>query len=196
MSSGRSNVALFAVVAAALVAQPARANETGPTMVVWAWHRNGSLESLSPDRFEVAFLARTLTLQSGGVAIAHRRSPVRVAPGTRLTAVVRIERDPALSADSAQRWLAETRDAVLGAHARAHAALQIDFDAPRSFRPFYRALLAQIRATLPRATRLSMTALGSWCTGDRWMHDLPADEIVPMLFAMGRGGAPVHRVLA
>jgi len=32
---------------------------------------------------------------------------------------------------------------------------------------------------------LSITALASWCAGDRWMRGLPIDEAVPMLFRMG-----------
>jgi len=39
---------------------------------------------------------------------------------------------------------------------------------------------------------LSVTALASWCAGDRWMHGLPIDEAVPMLFQMG----PEHTIYA
>jgi hypothetical protein len=31
-----------------------------------------------------------------------------------------------------------------------------------------------------------MTALASWCLRDQWIKNLPADEIVPMLFSMGK----------
>jgi hypothetical protein len=65
-------------------------------------------------------------------------------------------------------------------------AVQIDFDARRSERPFYRSLLAAVRATLPRKVPLSITALASWCSYDNWLDGLPVDEAVPMLFRMGR----------
>jgi hypothetical protein len=66
-------------------------------------------------------------------------------------------------------------------------AVQIDYDATASERPFYRRLLAAVRKRLPAAVPLSITALASWCAGDRWLRDLPVDEVVPMLFRMGPG---------
>ena len=38
-------------------------------------------------------------------------------------------------------------------------ALQIDFDAPESARPFYRDLLVNLRSQLPEDTFISITAL-------------------------------------
>jgi hypothetical protein len=72
-------------------------------------------------------------------------------------------------------------------------ALQIDFDAPESARPFYRALVADVRRELGPDVFLSVTALLSWCaTPHSWLHNLPADEIVPMAFDPGvRPGAGV-----
>lgn len=172
---------------------PQSARATAPTtVVVWAWHGARHLDSLDPRRFEVAYLARTLTIEPSGVRVERRRSPLYVAPAIRLTSVVRIERAAGLSSERAQTSLDQLSEVVLGALRPESVRLQIDFDAPQSFRPFYRALLRRIRARLPPGIELSMTALASWCTGDRWLADLPVDEIVPMLFAMGRGGAPVH----
>ncbi len=62
-------------------------------------------------------------------------------------------------------------------------AVQIDFDATVSERPFYRQLLEDLRREL--LVPLSITALASWCLGDRWLEDLPIDEAVPMLFRVG-----------
>src|SRR5208283_4201241 len=42
---------------------------------------------------------------------------------------------------------------------------------------------------------ISITALASWCIGDRWMEGLPVDEAVPMLFRMGVGQGEVSRFL-
>jgi hypothetical protein len=64
-------------------------------------------------------------------------------------------------------------------------AVQVDFDATRSEREFYRSLLFELRQSLPETTALSMTALVSWCQGDNWLEQLPVDEAVPMLFRMG-----------
>ena len=43
---------------------------------------------------------------------------------------------------------------------------------------------------------ISITALASWCLGDRWLEDLPIDEAVPMLFRMGTDEEPVRAALA
>ncbi len=63
--------------------------------------------------------------------------------------------------------------------------VQIDFDAPVSQRSFYRELLSRLHSELPRHVELSMTALASWCIGDRWLDKTAADEVVPMFFYMG-----------
>ena len=71
-------------------------------------------------------------------------------------------------------------------------ALQIDFDATSRERPFYGALLAQLRRLMPADWPLSITALASWCLGDPWIRDVPVDEAIPMLFRMGADGGAVR----
>jgi hypothetical protein len=77
-------------------------------------------------------------------------------------------------------------------------AVQSDFDAPASLRGDYARLLAAIRAALPAGVGLTMTALGSWCSRDDWLGEVAGhvDEIVPMLFSMGRGGQEVWQQIA
>src|SRR4030095_8793182 len=75
------------------------------------------------------------------------------------------------------------------------SAIQIDFDALVSERDFYRALLQDLRAQLPNNVPLSMTALASFCIGDRWLDDLPVDEAVPMIFRMGADDRTVKNLL-
>jgi len=64
------------------------------------------------------------------------------------------------------------------------AAFQVDFDATRSQREFYRSLLIDLRHRMPPRLPLSMTALASWCSRDDWISNLPVDEAVPMFFRM------------
>jgi hypothetical protein len=40
-----------------------------------------------------------------------------------------------------------------------------------------------------------MTALASFCVGDRWLDDLPVDEAVPMIFRMGADTRTVRSFL-
>ena len=76
------------------------------------------------------------------------------------------------------------------------SAIQIDFDAASSERTFYSGLLKELRARLPAGTPLSMTALASFCIGDRWLDDLPVDEAVPMIFRMGADDKAIKNSLA
>jgi hypothetical protein len=176
-----------------------RVDEKGlPHVILWAWERPEDLEFLDPERFGVAFLAQTLALSGEEVIYHPRRQPLKVSPETKLIAVTRIEAQKttgqrnALSAGQRERLvslIAKTRELpnVFG--------IQIDFDAAVSEREFYRALLRDLRRTLPDELPLSMTALASFCVGDRWLSDLPVDEAVPMIFRMGTDDRPIRNLL-
>src|ERR1041385_1664965 len=159
-----------------------------PRFVLWAWERPEDLKNIDANRFAVAFLAQTLVLKGGEVIFDPRHQPLDVSPDTKLVAVTRIESQKqtgeraALSDAQIQRAISlilRTREL------RNVSAIQIDFDAAVSEREFYRALLRNLRAKLPDNVPLSMTALASFCVGDRWLDDLPVDEAVPMIFRMG-----------
>ncbi len=155
---------------------------------LWAWERPEDLRFV-PDDVGVAFLETTLVLDGDAVHDVPRRQPLRVRAGQPLMAVVRIEDDR--RAPSRLDGSVRTRivDHLLAAAAEPGVgAVQIDFDATLSQRESYRALLREARARLPTSTRLSVTALASWCLFDRWIDADPwvVDETVPMLFAMGR----------
>jgi hypothetical protein len=170
-----------------------------PRVILWAWERPENLEFLDPERFAVAFLAQTLVLQGGEVVMHRRRQPLTVAPKTKLIAVTRIEARKttghAASLSSTQR--SEVVSLVTRTmELKNVAAIQIDFDAVTSERQFYRALLQDLRAALPDKVPLSMTALASFCVGDRWIKDLPVDEAVPMIFRMGADNVAIRNLLA
>jgi len=165
--------------------------------MLWAWEQPQDLRGLDPARVGVASLTRTLTLTGDRVTVRPRLQPLLVTPGTRIVAVGRIESDrsyqPVLSPRQRSQTVAE-----LAALARRPGvvAVQVDFDAGASQRTFYRELLADLRRALPDSTALSITALGSWCVGDRWLADLPVDEVVPMLFRMGADARLVRESFA
>jgi hypothetical protein len=167
-----------------------------PRLILWAWERPEDLRFLNqPDEDRpgenrqqtgVAFLARTLYLRGGEVVVRPRFQPLRVSPGTALMAVVRIEpqRDGQLklSEEQARRAAEEIAEAARLPHV---TALQVDFDAVRSEREFYRQMLTHLRQQAPPAMPISITALASWCMDNDWITSLPVDEAVPMLFRMG-----------
>ena len=170
-----------------------------PRIVLWAWERPEDLKGIDPSRFAVAFLAQTLVLKGDDVIFSPRHQPLDVAPETKLTAVTRIESQKqtgqtvSLSEPQKQRLIElilRTREL------RNVSAIQIDFDAAASEREFYRGLLRDLRSQLPDTMALSMTALASFCVGDRWLDDLPVDEAVPMIFRMGADDRTIKNLLA
>lgn len=143
----------------------------------------------------VACLVATARVSGPRLEVAGRRQPLTVPPGTERIPVVRVEVAPATTPAE----LAAHRDAlveVIRSATRGASGIQIDFDARRSERGAYADLLRAVRAALPRGTRLSITALASWCLGDRWLEGLPVDEAVPMLFRLGSDGPEVRARLA
>jgi hypothetical protein len=177
-----------------------RLNESGfPAVMLWAWERPEDLSFLDSNKYGVAFLAQTLTLKGDEVVFNPRHQSLQVPPDAKVMAVTRIESQkitgqrPALSPNQRQqlvKLILRTRE--LGRV----AAIQIDFDALVSEREFYRALLQDLRAQLPDKVPLSMTALASFCIGDRWLEGLPVDEAVPMIFRMGADDQPIKSMLA
>jgi hypothetical protein len=170
-----------------------------PRVILWAWERPENLEFLDPQRYAVAFLAQTLILKGGDVVYDPRHQPLKVVPSTKLIAVTRIESQkitherPELSHQQQQQLVERIRKTLELPNV---TAVQIDFDAVSSERPFYRELLEHLRRELPDNVPLSMTALASFCIGDRWLNDLPVDEAVPMIFRMGADADHVKRFLA
>jgi len=164
-----------------------------PQLIIWAWERPSDLSFIDPRKVGVAFLSRTIILRGDRVIVQPRRQSLNVPSGTSLTAVARIEieRDTLADLSEAQRQ-ALISELTEMAKAPGLAAIQIDFDAKQSERAFYRALLKGLKPELPRGIGLSITALGSWCVGDRWLADLPVDDAVPMLFRMGPDSRQLH----
>ena len=145
------------------------------------------------------------------VNIRPRLQPLRVSPDTPLMAVVRIESahgeslatfpNPAsvLATISHQDITFFAHQIATSAQIQGVSALQIDFDATLSEHAFYRDLLIEVRKQLPSNFPLSITALASWCIGDRWLTGLPPgtiDEAVAMFFRMGSGTREVTSYLA
>lgn len=174
-----------------------------PNVMLWAWEAPCDLRWANPNEIGVAFLASTITLYDDRIWIRPRMQPLKVAPNTFLMSVVRLncrrDKPPTLSDKQLDSIVAQV---VNHAKVEGVKAVQIDFDARVSQRPFYRRLLTKLKEQLPPDTELSMTALASWCIGDRWLANTAADEVVPMFFSMGadnesviqhlRAGRKVH----
>ena len=191
MRRGAIHIAIAALLVAPFFARAGgtvrAARNDLPPVILWAWERAEDLGFLDPRAAGVAFLAETITMRPSGSIVRPRLQPLRVRPGTALVAVVRIEATTASLGGSDERQGLARGIAELQSFPGVRA-IQIDFDARRSERAFYRALLEDVRQRLSPATGLSITALASWCLGDRWLDELrpgTIDEAVPMLFRMG-----------
>jgi Protein of unknown function (DUF3142) len=168
-----------------------------PPVVLWAWERPELLDFIDPQAVGVAFLTQTLSLSGPDVIIRPRLQPLRVPSATKLMAVTRIEVDRLRPPDLSMRQRESAAAAIADiGHLPAMTALQVDFDAAVSHRPFYRHLLQDLRRRLPASLALSITALASWCMYDDWLGGLPVDEVVPMVFRMGADQHRVRRDLA
>lgn len=155
---------------------------TLPRLTLCAWERRENLSGLDTRKFAVAYLDQTLTFGLN-VQSQPRRDPIIFPAAAVRIPVVRLETAPNAVLDDAARAQA-VQDILFSAEQPGIAALQIDFDATRSQREFYRALLIDLRHRMPPGLPLSITALASWCSYDDWLRGLPIDEAVPMFFRM------------
>ena len=171
---------MIAFVALLLAATPP------PPQMNWYWLQTyQATEQVKPSNAGAAFLAYSFFLGGTNPVVARpRRAPLVLPLNTYRMAVVRIDHNEA-KFNAAQRDELARRIAEVPALTRTRA-LQIDFDAPESAWPFYKALVGDVRRAIGPDIFLSITALASWCGANSWMSGLPVDEIVPMFFRMGR----------
>ena len=163
-----------------------------PSLILWAWERPTDLRFIDTKQVGVAFLAKSILLTPDDVVTRPRLQPLRLAEGTKVIAVARIEtdRDRKANLSTKQRDIASRAITDMASLPNV-SEVQIDFDATQSERTFYRDLITDVRQHLPHEVRLSITALASWCMYDDWLADLPIDEAVPMLFRMAGDGKQI-----
>ncbi len=169
---------LLATILFSAWALHARSARQRPRVALWAWQRPEHLAYIDTHRSSIAVLAETIYL-APAVRYEPRTQPVAAPPNADFIAVVRLQGNA-----TADPQTIAARIARLADNPRTRA-IQIDFDATVSQRDFYRSLLTEVRARLPKGMPLSITALVSWCAGDDWLTALPIDEAVPMYFRMG-----------
>jgi hypothetical protein len=156
-----------------------------PGVMLWAWQRAENLTFIDTRSTGVAYLAGTVRiLPNGFPQFEPRLQPLGLRPGTPVLAVVRIESTGSHSRAQIEPLLQALQQI---AHQPAIRGLQIDFDALVSERPFYVSLLHAL--TIQSPVPVGVTALASWCEGERWLEGTDIAEAVPMFFRMGRGEA-------
>lgn len=154
-----------------------------PALVLWAWERPENLTWIDPRATGVAFLAGTAVITpNGSFTMRLRTQRLALPPNAAVLAVVRIESPPVHAAVAPGPLIAAL---LTVANQPGVRGLQIDFDARGSERALYKTLLASLHEQSSRP--IGVTALASWCSGDRWLDREPIAEAVPMFFRMGPG---------
>jgi hypothetical protein len=170
-----------------------------PERMLWLWDRPQYALPLPADisKFCVALHVQSYWLSADQVRITPRRNPLELPAEIAVLPVFHFDVDPnqTFVGSAAQRTVI-VQAIVKWQQRQPSSMIQIDFEARPSSRAFLQALLVDLRAALPAKTKLSMTALASWCFGDRWIASLsadalPVDEIVPMFFRMGPARAAI-----
>lgn len=170
-----------------------------PHLFLWAWERPEDLRALGAASVGVAPLVATITLRAGEVEVRPRMQPLRLPARAAVLPVVRIEvsraEPPLLDEALREQVVAALAGIAERGRGGEPARLQVDFESTASQRAFHRALLEALRARLGPRAFVGMTALASWCLGDRWLAGLPVDEVAPMLYRLGPRGREAEELL-
>ncbi|MBB3640993.1 hypothetical protein [Variovorax atrisoli] len=164
--------------------------------LLWVWDRPQLFASL-PEATGVAYLHATVRLSGTESRTSWRQWPLRVAPGATVVPVVHVALDnlsPSPLDDAQQQAIAAAIEHA-ATHGNRSGWVQLDFEARRSQREAYVALLRRLQPLRQGGMRISATALASWCMDDPWLPVGLLDEIVPMYFRMGGESARIRQRL-
>ena len=181
-------------LALALVGLAVGTVRADPLPAEWWWYWDRPERQLPVPRPGIGAAVVTMHVYFSGSRVirVRRRSALTLPPGTVSIPVIHVEVDPAQPFAATEEQRNALRDLVVAeAVARRPPLIQLDFEARQSQRSFWMASVRAIRERLPAEVRLSVTALASWCFGDRWLAEAPADEIVPMYFRLGKARASI-----
>lgn len=168
-----------------------------PEVWWWYWDRPAHLLPWPAPGVGAAVVVTHALLSGQAVRLQPRRNALPLPPGTVAMPVVHVEVDPARALAGTRAQRDALCDALVEAVRRSSLGwVQLDFEARPSQRSFWRAVVDATHAALRPGERLSVTALASWCHGDRWLGDAPVDEVVPMYFRLGHARRGLERLSA
>lgn len=157
-----------------------------PKDMLWAWERPEDLRWL-PAGIGVAYVASAIELRGDKALIRRRTAPLLLADNTAIVPVVHIDVSWNFPPTKTQQQIDTITAELQRVTARANRnVVQLDFEVGRSQRAFLADTIAAARARLDPRIALSSTALASWCLDDYWIAELASDEVIPMVFRMGR----------
>ena len=158
-----------------------------PRIVLWAWTHDEDFSFIDPKTTAIAFYAGTLVLGSETATLCRRKNKLFIPKSCHHFPVFRIENAHPTEAATDEAFKVALR--LISEYCETHPTnkLQIDFDASLLDRPAYLNFLQAVRKKFGDKKAVSITALASWCHGDRWLADAPVDEAVAMFFSLGQG---------
>ena len=169
-----------------------------PQTLLWIWDRPQLFSSL-PKGTGAAYLHATVQLSGERSRTTWRQWPLRIAPdaNTPVMPVIHVALDNLSPSpvNDAQRGAIAAAIEHAAKHGNRSGWVQLDFEARRSQRDAYVALLRQLQPLRVGGVRLSATALASWCMSDPWLPEGLLDEVVPMYFRMGAESARIRQRL-
>jgi hypothetical protein len=157
-----------------------------PKIILWAWERKEDLRFINNKNIEIAYLALTIRISHNALVLRRRNNILFKDERINSFPVIRIEAAnnslPYLNQSTELKIVNEITSIAIHSNAK---RIQIDFDALKSQRNFYKNILKKLKNKL-KDTKISITALLSWCIYDDWILDDLVDEIVPMSFDLGK----------
>jgi hypothetical protein len=155
-----------------------------PPLILWAWEAPQHLTDIDPNTTGVAVLVASIRITPERLIVHPRQQPIVLPSHTYTIAVVHIDKPPVQVGLDATlvNYLADRIGAIY--RQSKYQQLQIDFDTLPKEEGFYRDLLLALRQRLGEHAVISITAIASWCTNNRWLdkQQLPINYVVPMFF--------------
>ncbi|KTC99103.1 hypothetical protein [Legionella erythra] len=160
-----------------------------PYLLYWAWEAPHDMTGLDPLKAGIAELTASIYIKGNQLIYHRRQQPLHAPEAIYRIAVIHIEARPRWQPLLDKPTAEKIALAIKKIYSRKkYNALQIDFEVSPAQRTFYRHVLLALRQLLGRKQVISITALASWCTSDRWIGPakLPVDMVVPMYFSLNR----------
>jgi hypothetical protein len=160
-----------------------------PPLMLWVWQAPQDLRGLDAQKIGVAVYVGTITINAFDVSTKANSARMIIPDHLYKMAVVHINVIPYRKAVLDQNVINKVvANILLLFHNSNMPALQLDFSATNSQRDFYAQVIRQVKQQLDPKVYLSITALASWCVGDRWIAEqrLPVDLVVPMYFSLAQ----------
>jgi hypothetical protein len=155
---------------------------------LYAWERPEDFSFLKDQSgVGIVFYAGDIVIKDNKIDTILRRNSLKIPDGLKSIPLIRID-----SFDSPD-VLNKNKDNITKFIIQICGSFrecQIDFEARTSEYDFYINLMDGVHTALPN-TKISATALASWCSSPSFIDNLSANIVVPMLYRMGKDSSRI-----